>query len=401
MTRLPRWFSFLPFLLGSCLPAQGPAAALTIGTWNLEFLGAEGDFRNKLPLRDDSDFQKIGAKVRALGVAVLAVQEICGEAPLRKVAAAAGPSWQVLLGTSGGWDDGKTSQQIGFLYDAAVVDLLQAEELLALPREQEGVTIFHRVPVSACFRWKATGFDFRAITVHLKAGQRAPDETKRRLESTLLHDWIVDLQRATGEDQDIVVLGDFNSTYGTEPQRALERGGSLQYLQPAAPTPTIMHFPEPIDQVAVAPGFDELGRTSFTVHGGFDGMAKDAWRKTYSDHFPVTVTITAANDTDPAATFRTAAPTGVLPASRRSSGAAAAPTPGRRREAQTAGPAWPPAIGSSITVWYGTNGSGGPAEASGKLLADLPQGPGGWLVLEVAGVVRAIPYPQVETVLLK
>jgi hypothetical protein len=83
---------------------------------------------------------------------VLAVQEINGEAPLRKVAAAAGPSWHVLLGTSGGWDDGKTAQRIGFVYDSAVVDLLQAEELLQLPREFEGVPIFHRVPVTACFR---------------------------------------------------------------------------------------------------------------------------------------------------------------------------------------------------------------------------------------------------------
>ena len=390
MIRISRWLPFLPFVLGSCLSAQGAPTALSIGTWNLEFLGAEGDFRNKLPLRDDADYEKIGQKVRALGVAVLAVQEICGEAPLRKVAAAAGPSWQVLLGTSGGWDDGKTSQQIGFLYDAAVVDLLQAEELLALPREQEGVPIFHRVPVSACFRWKATGFDFRAITVHLKAGQKAPDETKRRLEATLLHGWITDLQRATGEDQDIVVLGDFNSTYGTEPQQALERGGSLQYLQPAAPTPTIMHFPEPIDQVAVAPAFDELGRTSFTVHGGFDGMAKDAWRKTYSDHFPVTVTITAANDTDPAATFRAAAPEGKLPASRRvvSNGGNAAP----QRASQTPPGWWPPKVGSQVTVVYGPTGT---LSASGRLLQEVPMGPGGWIVVEIHGTPSAIPYSQV------
>ena len=77
----------LPGLLFSlALPAQGPAT-LKIGTWNLEFLGADGDFRNKLPLRDDADYQKIGEKIRSLGVAVLAVQEISGDAPLRKVAA--------------------------------------------------------------------------------------------------------------------------------------------------------------------------------------------------------------------------------------------------------------------------------------------------------------------------
>lgn len=395
-----RSFVFSASLLAAGLAAQGqPTQELRIGTWNLEWLGI--DDRGGLPPRDATDYQKLGDKVRSLGVAVLAVQEIGGEAPLQRVAAAAGPAWRVVLGTTGGIE-GKP-QNVGFLYDSGTVELLQAEELVQLPREQDGVPIFNRLPVTACFRAKATGFDFRAITVHLKAGQKAQDEQKRRLEASLLHDWIAGLQQASAEDQDIVVLGDFNSTYGTDPQLALERGGSLQYLQPAAPTPTIMHFPEPIDQVAVAPGFDELGRTSFTVHGGFDGMEKDAWRKTYSDHFPVTVTITAANDTDPAATFRVAGAAGALPVSRRAAehAAAAAAAPAGRRDAKQPAGVWPPAVGSRITVWYGTAIGGGPAEASGKLLAEMPTGPGGWLVLEVAGAPRAIPYPQVYSVALR
>ncbi|MBL8751071.1 MAG: hypothetical protein JNK78_18070, partial [Planctomycetes bacterium] len=177
-------FASLVFVLS--LPAQAPADAHTIriGTWNLEFLGAEGNYRNNLPPRDDQDFAKIGQKVKSLGVAVLAVQEVCGPDPLRKVTAGAGPSWRFVLGTSGAWDDGKTSQQVGFLYDTAVVDLLFAEELLQLPREKDGVPIFHRVPVTAAFKVKATGFDFRATVVHLKAGQKKDDEQKRRLEAT-------------------------------------------------------------------------------------------------------------------------------------------------------------------------------------------------------------------------
>jgi endonuclease/exonuclease/phosphatase family metal-dependent hydrolase len=381
----------LPGLLFSlALPAQSPAT-LKIGTWNLEFLGADGDFRNKLPLRDDADYQKIGEKIRSLGVAVLAVQEISGEAPLRKVAAGAGPSWQVVLGTSGAWDDGKTAQSIGFLYDQKQVELLQAEELLQLPRELEGVPIFHRVPVTACFRARATGFDFRMVTVHLKAGQKKPDEQKRRLEATTLHDWIVALQKTQGEDQDIVVLGDFNSTYGTEPEMALEKGGSLQYVHPAAPMPTIMHFPEPIDQVAVAPGFDELQSNSFAVHSDFGGLDKDAWRKTYSDHFPVTVTIAADRDTDPAAKFRAVDPAYTLPASTRPATAATTATGARQSRSGQ------PAIGTQITVLYGPRSS----LASGTLLAELPAGPGGWVLLKTPEEAVAIPFGQVERITWK
>lgn len=379
-----RPFVLLTTLFGACLGAQDqPVKELRIGTWNLEWLGI--DDRGGLPPREAADYQKLGEKVRSLGVAVLAVQEIGGEAPLQKVAAAAGPAWQVVLGTTGGIE-GKP-QNVGFLYDSRAVDLLQAEELLQLPREQEGLPIFNRVPVTACFRVRATGFDFRAVTVHLKAGQKAPDETKRRLESTLLHDWIVDLQSAAGEDQDIVVLGDFNSTYGTDPQRALERGGSLQYIVPKTATPTIMHFAEPIDQVAVARAFDELERASFTVHSDFGGLTKDAWRKTYSDHFPVTVAIAAAGDTDPAAKFRQAT-AGLLPATKRPA-TEAAPVATSRQGTN----AWPPKVGSTVTVQWSES-----REVTGRLLAEVPTGPGGWLVVEDLDKPLAIPYSQIRSV---
>jgi len=384
---------FLPLLLAA-LPAQARATAPTvrIGTWNLEFLGAATDFRNGLPLRDDSDLQKIGEKIRSLGVAVLAVQEIGGEAPLHKVAAGAGPSWQLVLGTTGGWDDGKNAQRIGFLYDRSQVELLHAAELLHLPRKLEDVDIFHRVPVTACFRVVATGFDFRAVTVHFKAGQKAQDEKKRRLESTTLHEWVVGLQDRAGEDQDVVVLGDFNSTYGTDPQKALETGGALQYVQPSSLAPTIMHFPEPIDQVARGPGFTELLADSFTVHGDLGGLDKNAWRKIYSDHFPVTVAIQGPGDADPDATFARGEAQFALSASHRQA-TGDAPTPGV---------GWPPAVGARIEVRHGPPAASGALwHTFGTLLEELPKGPGGWVVLRADGETRAIPFPQIVDIVVK
>ena len=204
MTPLFRILAALVF--GTTALAQGKPETLRLGTWNLEFLGAKGNFRNNLPPRDDADFAAIGKKVVELGVAVLAVQEICGDAPLVKVTAAAGPTWRFVLGTSGGWDDGKTSQQIGFLYDTSKVQLLFVDELTQLPREIEGTPIYHRVPLTAGFRSVATGFDFRATTVHLKAGRKAQDQQKRRYEATHLHDWLQSLQGRGDEDHDLGVV---------------------------------------------------------------------------------------------------------------------------------------------------------------------------------------------------
>lgn len=378
------------FLLWCCLaPLAAQAPALRIGTWNLEFLGAEGDFRNHLPPRTAAEFAKLGAKIRGLGVAVLAVQEICGAAPLQQVAAAAGPSWQFVLGTTGGWDDGRTSQQIGFLYDAARVELLQAEELLQFPRQLEGAPIFHRVPVTACFRDRTTGFDFRAVTVHLKAGQKAADLHKRRLEATVLADWLQTLLDDPREDQDLILLGDFNSSYGAEPQTLLERGGGLQYVVPTAPVPTIMHFPEPIDQVVLGRGFTEVDRSSFRVHSDLDGLSKEAWRQIYSDHFPVTVAVVADRDTDPDATFRPAPAARRLPALPQAGQPAQVANP-----AHTAAVPWPPAVGTRVAVYLD------PAERPlvGELAAPLPQAGAGWVAVRTDTALVGVPLAQVRRI---
>lgn len=410
-------FRALPALLFAALASAAPQqpGTLRIGTWNLEFLGATGNFRNNLPPRDDADYAAIGKKVRELGVAVLAVQEICGAEPLQKVAAGAGPTWRTLLGTSGGWDDGKTSQQIGFLYDSGAVDLVLAEELLELPRDVEGTPIFHRVPVSAVFRCKTTGCDFRAITVHLKAGQKDLDKIKRRLEASHLHTWLGNVLGKAGEDQDVVVLGDFNSTYGTEPETVLEKGGTFQYLETSPQVPTIMHFPEPIDQVVVGAGFGEVVRSSLRVHGDFGGLDKDAWRKIYSDHFPVTVELKASGDDDPAATFASTAgqllPVNLRPANATAATNDAAAVPAANpkaapRDDARASPVaqpkgldsrWPPAVGKTVKVVYGMDGDFRNQNTdTGTLLEPLPSRSPGWVVIRSQGnVIRAIPYERV------
>ncbi|MBX3464089.1 MAG: hypothetical protein KF830_13025 [Planctomycetes bacterium] len=362
----------LPLLLATLCAAQ---ETFRIGTWNLEFLGAEGNYRNNLPPRTDADHAAIGRKVRELGVSVLAVQEINDAAALQKVAAGAGDSWQLVLGASGEWTDGKTAQRIGFLYDSKVVDLLFAEQLDHLPREFEGAPIFHRVPVTAGFRHRPTGADFRLVTVHLKAGQKPDDQKKRRGEAQALAGWLDELRRRPGEDPDIVLLGDFNSSYGAEPEQVLERSGLFTYVDQKKPTPTILHFAEPIDQVVVSTGCVELRRDSLSVGNDLRGLAKEAWRQTYSDHFPVTVVLAATGDDDPEATFH-----------RDGRAVELVPGGGSRRAAAVA---WPFEAGVAVHIkaggeWY-----------EGRLVASVPQDGGGWVLLATDDGLLAIACAQV------
>lgn len=393
---------FVLLCLLAAIPAQDKSETLRVGTWNLEFLGAEGSYRSNLPPRDDADYAAIGKKVRELGVAVLAVQEVCGTAPLAKVTAAAGPAWKFVLGTSGRWNEDQLSQQLGFVYDSSRVELLFVDELLQLPREIEGLPIFHRVPLTAAFRSKATGFDFRAITVHLKAGRKEQDLQKRGFEAGYLRDWLQGLRERNQEDHDIVLLGDFNSTFGDSPQTLLESGGGLQYLQTSPRRPTILHFDDPVDHVVVGREFHEVQRRTFTVHDDLGGLARDAWRKTYSDHLPVTIDLLASGDDDPAATFKRdgTSPPGAAQAP---SPQVAVPTPASAGAPVTTGvrrAAWPPQAGQRVRVVYGLHGDlRNEHQAEGSLLEALPStARGGWVVLQSTRGVLAIPIERVVSI---
>ena len=363
------------------LPAQ-EATTLKIGTWNLEFLGADPKYRRDTPPRDDADYQKIGAYVRQLGVAALGVQEICGSAALEKVAAAAGPTWRAVLGTSGQWTDGKTQQGVGFLYDTATMTLVHCEELLDFPSELDGVNVFHRKPVTACFRHNGTGADFRAVVVHLKAGRKDRDLQKRRAEAGRLRQWIGELQTAKGEDQDIVILGDFNSTYGDDPEQLLEQGGAMRYLEHRDASPTILWFDTPIDQMAVAKGFTELADASLVAHSVSGEQARAAFRKTYSDHFAVTTELVLMGDDDPDASFRRGPQAQWLPVTRRPT------TPAPKAPA-----GWPLPVGAKVSV-HVIDVTQMKSVHVGALAAPMPK-ERGWVVIEVNGKVHAFSMENV------
>ncbi|MFT7535687.1 MAG: exonuclease III [Hyphomicrobiaceae bacterium] len=367
------------------LPAQA-VEDICIGSWNIEFLGADPKYRRDTPPRSDNDMVAIGLKIKQLGVAVLGVQEICGEEPLQAVAAAAGPAWRAVLGTSGKWSDNKTQQGVGFVYDSSIVDLLYAEELLEFPSELDGVSVFHRKPVTACFRHRKTGCDFRVVIVHLKAGRKARDLQKRKAEAGHLRSWVGKLLEDVHEDRDIVIMGDFNSTYGDDPETVLESGGLMQYLDHQRTAPTIMHFDTPIDQFCVTKAFREVQRNSFVSHHVPDAKERVLWRKTYSDHFPVTLRMTPLADDDPESTFRKGPAAQVLPTTRRRPPAAKPDAVKPDAVSQ-----WPPKQGSMIMVRFE-----GFQSISGKLIR-MPL-ERGWVVIETAVGIRAFNMEFVRSI---
>ncbi len=443
MTRFLHVCAFLLVASATAQNATVPAARVRIGTWNLEFFGNRKDNP-----RTDDDVRKVAEFIRTtLAVDVLAVQEVGTLEALQQLTQLMGPSWRLVLGTTGMWRDGSGGQRVGFVWNDQRVELLQAEELLALPREAEDpqtgkLPIFHRIPVSAVFRARNGGIDFRAITVHLKADNKNDidrhmrDEMstrKRVAEMAALGAEVKRLFQRNDEDRDLVVLGDFNHVFVRERSTETPTEGKVRFdlrvplltewpdfarLAPSKPSPTIRWFPESIDHVVVSSNLQqEAIVASLAVHGPFtSGEPTDAelnaWQKTFSDHFPVTIDLDARQDNDQGASFAPVVPAHELRAGgwAAASQTPAAPAPTRtpqRAPAPTSAPIPPPVemsaaeatsvrlrIGQQVQVTL-VNGQ----TYDGHLVTTLNVD---WIQIDLhAGNVMAFPTHNVLSVLAK
>ncbi len=263
---------------------------LRLGAWNLEHFGNRND-----PPRTDEDVQAIADYIRDLDVQVLAVSEINGEKPLGELVKRIGPEWKFVLGTSGHvGQEGQVAP--GILWDNSRVEMLGAGELSELSERGSAGLVFHRAPVVAAFRDRAGGPDFRVVSVHLKAGRTPADFDRRTAEGKSLRAYLEKLASDESQDDDIVVLGDFNHDPSAGEADAWTDGGFARFLTGRGRS--IIHFDRQIDHAVPLGTFEEIRVGSFEIHNR-DGL-RDAkkWRNTYSDHFPVTVELEPAPDDD-------------------------------------------------------------------------------------------------------
>jgi endonuclease/exonuclease/phosphatase family metal-dependent hydrolase len=266
---------------------------LRLGAWNLEHFGSRSD-----PPRTDEDMQATADFIRGLGVQVLAVCEINGEKPLKDLVKRIGPDWKFVLGTSGRLgQEGQVAP--GILWDDSRVEMLGAGELSELAGRLPSGVVFHREPVVGAFRDRAGGPDFRVVSVHLKAGRTPEDFERRTAEGKSLRSYLEKLVADSNEDNDIVVLGDFNHDPSAGEADAWTDGGFAKILTGRGRS--IIHFDRQIDHAVPLGTFEEVKESSFTIHNKEGLRDSKNWRNTYSDHFAVTVDLEAVPDDDPSA----------------------------------------------------------------------------------------------------
>jgi endonuclease/exonuclease/phosphatase family metal-dependent hydrolase len=267
--------------------------SLRLGSWNLEHFGSRND-----PPRTDGDVQAIADYIRNLDVQVLAVCEINGEQPLKELVKRIGPEWKFVLGTTGRvGQEGQVAP--GVLWDDSRVEMVEAGELSELSGQSSAGLIFHRAPVVGAFRDRAGGPDFRVLSVHFKAGRTPEDFDRRGAEAKALRNYLEKLVSDENQDDDIVVMGDFNHDPSAGEADAWTGGGFAKFLSGRGRS--IIHFDWQIDHAVPLGSFEEVKESSFEIHNKDGRSDPKKWRNTYSDHFPVTVVLEAVPDDDAAA----------------------------------------------------------------------------------------------------
>jgi endonuclease/exonuclease/phosphatase family metal-dependent hydrolase len=190
-------------VVGGAGPGSGGAGGSTsfpgqasLITWNIE----------NFPLQP-ATVGEVASLVGQLQPALLAVQEIADEA-----------AFQDLYGGMADYDgmlndDAGAFLRLGLLYQTARVTVTDVETLF-----KSDSYAFPRPPLKAHVSIAGPEpFDFTVMILHLKAQLDTDSESRRRAAIQALAVWLQD-ELASGRDDDIVLMGDFNDELDDPPQ---------------------------------------------------------------------------------------------------------------------------------------------------------------------------------------
>lgn len=211
------------FLLACHTPQGAPENTVTIGTFNIEWLG---DGASDLKPRSDQECLLIADVIARTGVDVLGVQEVENDVALRRVT-------RYLDGYTGYLADAGIKQNVGLIVRKGVqVEPLGTYDALTLGRKglRPGYVV----------RCTKGSFDWVMMVVHLKSTSRHDSTNQLRDESrqirleqvALLKRWS-DSVIAAGKERDVIIVGDFND-FTSRRQNAtltpLLESSSMQFL---------------------------------------------------------------------------------------------------------------------------------------------------------------------------
>lgn len=305
---------------------------LRIATWNIEHLGSPGRGlggigAGGLPLRSEAQLKEIAGLIRDdLRVDLLAIQEVAITGvsdfghisdPLEAIIEELGDDWSYHIGKPGDEIELGSihNMQNAFLWNAAKVRAVKLLDL-EFPNEFVGKKhLFDRIPLIGYFQALKDNEDtndFLLVNVHLTSGQ-GNDENHLAAMVIIEQNLRNLLRKHNFKESDRIILGDFNDN-----PFARDEDGDLRYID------LLYRYVETRgyqDLVTEEIGFTRLNdqKTSIIDHilvnrgiasrhlvGSVERFLPEnssdedlaRWRRTFSDHLPLIVTLKVANKDD-------------------------------------------------------------------------------------------------------
>ena len=263
---------------------------IEVGSFNMEWLGCDkmrmyrrdGKPTGAKP-RTDADYEKLADVIKKSGAEVMGVQEISDEKALKKVLDHL-PGFDYILGTTGKRDNG-ASQMVGLIYNSKKVecDKSSVTEIKEAQVPELMGDNHLRAPIAAKFKSKEGGFDFTVVSMHLKAGQKSKTRGIREAQVEKINEW-AQKRMTSGEDKDIIFVGDFNDTLNSKTTKKLGEGTSLHMTTSETAARDEWSHPVThrlIDQIGVT---TKEGGSLEEYIPGTTGTVKD---RITSDHRPI------------------------------------------------------------------------------------------------------------------
>lgn len=307
--------------------AVGQSPNIRVGVWNIEALSAtakrgfpELQGGSALPPRNAEDLEAIAGylkdEVKADALMVTEIEADGDEstdsrpqsAQLNEICEHLGSNWRYFLGHTGG------KMRLGLLFNQDRVKLKKLVNLEADPFHVSGKDVFDRDPFIVWFDVIEDGepqSDVLLICLHLKSQQKPFRHNRMAAIAKLMGD-LSDkgVRQALGlpslaEEKEVLILGDCNDAShqeaGFKYMFDYLNGAGFAHLKPSSgPYPRTRFNGSQIDHIfASSQATSSIAPDSFKVHTVPDtDDDNDAYRKTFSDHFPVTVDLIVASDED-------------------------------------------------------------------------------------------------------
>jgi len=325
----------LSLLLGMLMAMSAIAdESVNITSWNVEHLGSSGRGfgggfgGGNLPLRTDDQLNDIGVFIgTTLRPDVLALQEVSitsvdedGHSISKQLALiveSAGSNWKYYLPPKGP-DHTVNSMYVGFMWNNDVVKGVSFAPM-DLPQDLElaGKDLFDRIPVVGYFEARngsKTTNDFALVNVHMASG-KGHDENHLIAMTLIEFELNKQLKNMGVKESDRIILGDFNDNpyeltksgskakYSGALYEHMEFKGYKDYVvEGFHATRMDSALRSVIDHVLVNSSAQKhlvAGQDQAAIYLPEGGEASFAqWRKTYSDHFPVSIQLKVSGSDD-------------------------------------------------------------------------------------------------------